>query len=162
MRGSRPTARSRRHSAFSARSTHYHVLPEAESATDRCHFRAGRLVTPGRARVPRAVDNHVVEFYAVRAGLIIGGLGRLFEPIPTYCRRRKILATATLDGVAAFSNDFPLDASFRDSIPVIAGLMLWRQHDTECQDGSFTQAASPYRQICLFCRGKCANCDEKV
>src|SRR4029453_16720112 len=57
------------------------VLPEAEALGHPLHRRSRRLVTPGGAAGAGAVDHHVVELDAVRAGAIRLGLRRLLEPL---------------------------------------------------------------------------------
>ena len=61
-------------------------IAEAEAAGDMLHGWARRLVAPGGALVARAVQNHVVELDAVRAGAVRGGLLGLLQEIEAHRR----------------------------------------------------------------------------
>src|SRR5262249_59008353 len=62
-------------------SADFDVLPEADPASGRDLEGPRRLVDPGIAPVPHAVDHPVVELNAVRASQFLRGLGTLLEPL---------------------------------------------------------------------------------
>src|SRR5690349_3137619 len=84
------------------------LLPEAEAAADLRHRGLGRLVAPGGTAMPLAGDDHVIELNPMRAGPIVSGLCRLFEPILAHGRRRKILISLAFDHLVALGNDFTI------------------------------------------------------
>ena len=63
------------------RSAHLDLLPEADASGDLLHPRARVLVGPCRARVPPALDHHVVELDAVQAFAIVFRPRRRLEPL---------------------------------------------------------------------------------
>src|SRR5262245_23294245 len=80
------------------------VLPEAEALGHPLHRGARRLVRPGGAVVARAVDHHVVELDAMRAGAVRFRLRRLFEPLQADRRAREIVVAVTLDDIVALGD----------------------------------------------------------
>src|ERR1700680_1595104 len=93
--GSMPIARRRRRSAL----FHFDVLPEAESAADRLHFRARRLVGPRGTRVPLAGHDDVVELHAMRTGPVVRSFFGLFQPVHAHRGRREILIALAIDDI---------------------------------------------------------------
>src|SRR5262245_49599822 len=81
----------------------FDVLPEAEAFSHPLHRRSRRLVTPGGAVVARAVDHHVVELDAVRAGAIRLRLRRLLEPLQAHRGAWEIVVAVALDDVVALA-----------------------------------------------------------
>src|SRR5262245_40938921 len=82
----------------------FDVLPEAEAFSHPLHRRSRCLVAPGGAVVARAVDHHVVELDAVRAGAIRLRLRRLLEPLQAHRGAREIVVAVALDDVVAIGD----------------------------------------------------------
>jgi hypothetical protein len=68
------------------------------------HRRKRRLIAPGGAFVPCAVDNHVVELDAMRAFAVECGLLALLQKFNPNMRVREIVIAALRDDVVALGD----------------------------------------------------------
>ena len=123
MRGSRRIAKSRRPKGQLLGARRYQptctrLLPEAESAADRCHFRARRFIAPRGAGVPRAVDDDIVELHAVRTVQVVCGSFGLFEPIHAHRGAWKVLVSLAFNDIVALGDRFAFDHRLHDPLSV--------------------------------------------
>ena len=97
------TARER--GASSRRLGHLHVFPEAEAVGGMPHLGARGLVGPGGAGMALALHHQVIELYAMRAGAVGLGLGRLLEPLPAHRGGGEIAVAMGFSDVIALGDD---------------------------------------------------------
>src|SRR6516165_3767263 len=88
------------------------ILPKPEAPADLCHFGARPFVLPRGAFVALALDNHVVELHAVRAGKVACRLLGLLQPIHAHGALRKVLVAVAGDDVVALCDDVSVDTGF--------------------------------------------------
>ena len=84
-------------------------LHALEAAADLSHLRARGLVAPGRAIVPPAADDHVIELDAMRTGAIVRGLLHPFEAVHAHRIGRKVLISFAFDHIFTVSNHLAID-----------------------------------------------------
>src|SRR5262245_58673629 len=95
-----------------SRSADLDVLPEADALGGWLHCTLRRLVDPGGAGVAIAAHDHVVELDAVRALLVVVGLGRLLEPVEAHRGAGEIVVAAALDDVGALGDGAAVHGGF--------------------------------------------------
>src|SRR6266849_1802802 len=97
-------------------SRHLDVLPEAEAPGEALELGTRRLVAPGGALVARAVDHHVVELDAVRAGAIGFRPRHLLQPLVANRGAREILVAVPFDGIVAVGDHAAVDCRLHAGI----------------------------------------------
>jgi hypothetical protein len=94
-------------------SVHYrNVLPKAEAAADLSHLRSRSFVAPGRAIVPLAADDHVIELNAMRTGAIVRSFLNPFEPVQTHRIAWEVPISFAFDHIFAVSDYLAIDYRF--------------------------------------------------
>jgi hypothetical protein len=77
--------------------------------------------------VPFAVDDDVVELYAVGAFQIVCGLLGLLQPIHAHRATWKVLIALAIDDIVALGNNLTVDNCFHDRIScaaTISGMLI--------------------------------------
>src|SRR5262245_37279710 len=97
-------------------STNLNILPESDPALGFGLGGSWPFVDPGVARMPYAIDHHVIELDAVWTGAILLGHGRLLEPLHTHRPRREIAVTIVLHNVVALGNDLAVQGGLHGGL----------------------------------------------
>src|SRR5215470_12901130 len=92
------------------------VLPEPYPALRFGLGGAWPFVDPGVARVPHAIDHHVIELDAMRTGAVLFGHGRLLEPFHAHRPRWEIAVAIVLHDVVALSDDLAVQGGLHGGL----------------------------------------------
>src|ERR1700733_2488555 len=94
------------------------LIPKAEPSADVLQRRTWRLIGPRRAFIPNAVDDHIVELNAVRAGEVCLGLRRLLEKLHPRGRGWEILISGTDLDFLALGDDVAVQCCAHGWVPI--------------------------------------------